>query len=146
MFKTWGVLYNPTRVVLDRFRALKIEMGGVNFNHPAMLGLGADELNRQDVVTASLQQIDVSSAGYFDLARDATTRLIPLLQSTSDAQAVNAQRVIEAAGEPARLLQGYKADEIHYVLAARLHGTLTSAFPERADRPAIWLDPVRKPR
>ena len=135
LFKTWGVLYNPTRVVLDRSRALKIEMGGVNFNHPAMLGLGADELNRQDVVTASLQQIDVSSAGYFDLARDATTRLIPLLQSTSDAQAVNAQRVIEAAGEPATLLQGYKADEIHYVLAARLHGTLTSAFPERADRP-----------
>ncbi len=131
LFKAWGVVYDDRKVVLDRARALKIELGDTSFNHPAMLGLGGQELNRGDAVTASLQQIDLSSAGYFDLAPDATTRLVPLLQSSVDAHVVPVQRVIEAASDPSLLLRNYTADNAHYVLAARLRGTLTSAFPER---------------
>jgi len=132
LFKAWGVVYDDRKVVLDRSRALKIELGETSFNHPAMLGLGGQELNRGDAVTASLQQIDLSSAGYFDLAPDATTRLVPLLQTSVDAHVVPVQRVIEAASDPSLLLRDYTPDNAHYVLAARLRGTLSSAFPERA--------------
>lgn len=132
LFKAWGVVYDDRKVVLDRSRALKIELGETSFNHPAMLGLGGQELNRGDAVTASLQQIDLSSAGYFDLAPDATTRLVPLLQTSVDAHVVPVQRVIEAASDPSLLLRDYAPDNAHYVLAARLRGTLSSAFPERA--------------
>jgi ABC-type uncharacterized transport system involved in gliding motility auxiliary subunit len=131
LFKAWGVLYNDRQVVLDRSRALKIELGDTSFSHPAMLGLGAQELNRSDAVTASLQQIDLSSAGYFDLAPEATTRLIPLLQSSTDAEVVPVQRVIESSSDPSLLLRNYTPDNTHYVLAARLRGTLHTAFPER---------------
>jgi ABC-type uncharacterized transport system involved in gliding motility auxiliary subunit len=131
LFKAWGVVYDDRKVVLDRSRALKIELGDTSFSHPAMLGLGGQELNRGDAVTASLQQIDLSSAGYFDLAPDATTRLVPLLQSSVDAHVVPVQRVIEAASDPSLLLRDYTPDNAHYVLAARLRGTLSSAFPER---------------
>lgn len=137
LFKAWGVVYDDTHVVLDRSRALKIELGDTSFNHPAMLGLGAQELNRSDAVTASLQQVDVSSAGHFDLARDATTRLVPLLQSSSDAELVPVQRVIESGSDPSLLLKNYTPDNAHYVLAARLRGTLASAFPERARQPGF---------
>ena len=119
LFKAWGVVYDDTRVVLDRSRALKIELGDTSFSHPAMLGLGAQELNRSDAVTASLQQVDLSSAGHFDLAHDATTRLIPLLQTSSDAEAVPVQRVIESSSDPSLLLKNYTPDNIHYVLADR---------------------------
>lgn len=132
LFRAWGVVYDDRKVVLDRSRALKIELGETSFNHPAMLGLGGQELNRGDAVTASLQQIDLSSAGYFDLAPDATTRLVPLLQTSVDAHVVPVQRVIEAASDPSLLLRDYAPDNAHYVLAARLRGTLSSAFPERA--------------
>ncbi|MGN6739790.1 Gldg family protein [Dyella sp.] len=132
LFKAWGVVYDDRKVVLDRSRALKIELGDTSFSHPAMLGLGGQELNRGDAVTASLQQIDLSSAGYFDLAPDATTRLVPLLQTSVDAHVVPVQRVIEAASDPSLLLRDYTSDNAHYVLAARLRGTLSSAFPERA--------------
>jgi ABC-type uncharacterized transport system involved in gliding motility auxiliary subunit len=132
LFKAWGVVYDDHKVVLDRSRALKIELGETSFSHPAMLGLGGQELNRGDAVTASLQQIDLSSAGYFDLAPDATTRLVPLLQTSVDAHVVPVQRVIETASDPSLLLRDYTADNVHYVLAARLRGTLASAFPERA--------------
>jgi ABC-type uncharacterized transport system involved in gliding motility auxiliary subunit len=135
LFAAWGVVYNPGKVVLDRARALQIELSGNNLNHPAMLDLGSQELNRDDVATASLQRINVSTAGYFDLAADARTRLIPLLQSSAEAEVVPTQRVLDAVGDPSILLQGYKPDNSHYVLAARLRGSFQSAFPERADSP-----------
>ncbi|AND69278.1 hypothetical protein ATSB10_18240 [Dyella thiooxydans] len=131
LFKAWGVVYDDHKVVLDRSRALKIELGDTSFSHPAMLGLGAQELNRNDAVTASLQQVDVSSAGYFDLAQDATTRLIPLLQTSAEAHVVPVQRVLEASSDPSLLLRGYTPDNTRYVLAARLRGPFATAFPER---------------
>ncbi|HEY8681807.1 MAG TPA: Gldg family protein, partial [Rhodanobacter sp.] len=135
LFAAWGVLYDPHKIVLDRARALPIELAGSNFNHPAMLDLGAQELNRDDVVTASLQRINVSTIGHFDLAPNARTRLLPLLQSSADAQVVPTQRVLAASNDPTALLQGYAPDKANYVLAARLHGLFDSAFPERAGQP-----------
>src|SRR6185312_13667085 len=135
LFATWGVTYDPRKVVLDRSRALQIELAGSSLNHPAMLGLGAQELNRNDVITASLQRVNLSTAGYFGLAADSSTRLIPLFQSTGDAEAVSTQRTMQASADPVSLLQDYQPDSVHYVLAARLQGPFHSAFPERAGEP-----------
>ncbi|WP_424681802.1 Gldg family protein [Frateuria sp. YIM B11624] len=135
LFAAWGVAFDAKSVVLDRSRALQIELAGSNLNHPAMLGLGSQELNHNDVVTASLQRINVSTAGSFDLTPTAQTRLLPLIQSSAEAEKVPAQRVLEAASDPTTLLQGYQPDNQHYVIAARLRGTFESAFPQRAGTP-----------
>jgi ABC-type uncharacterized transport system involved in gliding motility auxiliary subunit len=135
LFTAWGVGYSPDQIVLDRGRALQIELAGVNLAHPAMLGLGTQELNRDDVVTASLQRVNVSTAGHFDLLPNASTRLIPLMQSSADAEVVPTQRVIDAANNPSNLLQGYQPQNQNYVIAARLRGPFVSAFPELAKRP-----------
>jgi ABC-type uncharacterized transport system involved in gliding motility auxiliary subunit len=135
LFAAWGVAFDAKSVVLDRSRALQIELAGSNLNHPAMLGLGSQELNHNDVVTASLQRINVSTAGSFDLTPNAQTRLLPLIQSSAEAEKVPAQRVLEAASDPTALLQGYQPDNQHYVIAARLRGTFDSAFPQRAGTP-----------
>ena len=135
LFAAWGVAYNPNQVVLDRSRALTIELGGGSFNHPAMLDLGTQEINHDDVITSSLQRINVSTAGHFDLTPTAHTRLIPLLQTSAEAETVSTQRVLAASGDPTQLLQGYKPDSAHDVLAARLRGPFVSAFPERAGKP-----------
>jgi len=135
LFADWGVSFNQDQVVLDRARALQIELAGVNLAHPAMLGLGASELNRDDVITASLQRVNVSTSGHFDLLPNAVTRLIPLMQSSSDAEVVPTQRVIEASSNPSSLLDSYQPQNQNYVIAARLRGTFASAFPEFAKRP-----------
>lgn len=134
LFADWGVAFSPDQVVLDRARALPIELAGVNLAHPAMLGLGTQELNRDDVVTASLQRVNLSTAGHFDLLPNANTRLIPLMQSTPDAEVVPTQRVIDASNNPSSLLQGYQPQNQNYVIAARLRGPFVSAFPEFAKR------------
>ncbi|HTC28224.1 GldG family protein [Dyella sp.] len=134
LFADWGVQFDPSQIVLDRSRALQIELNGANLAHPAMLGLGAQEINRDDPVTASLQRVNVSTAGHFDLLPNATTRLVPLLQSSADAEVVPTQRVIDAGSNPTSLLQGYQPQNQNYVIAARLHGPFASAFPELAKR------------
>jgi ABC-type uncharacterized transport system involved in gliding motility auxiliary subunit len=135
LFAAWGVAFDPKSVVLDRSRALQIELAGSSLNHPAMLGLGPQELNHNDVVTASLQRVNVSTTGSFDLVPDTQNRLLPLIQSSAEAEKVPAERVLEAASDPTSLLQGYRPDNQHYVIAARLRGTLHSAFPQRAGTP-----------
>jgi ABC-type uncharacterized transport system involved in gliding motility auxiliary subunit len=135
LFDAWGVQYDPQKVVLDRSRALRIELAdNSSMSHPAMLGLGQQELNHDDVTTASLQRINVSSVGFFDLAPGTTSRLQPLMQSTTDAEVVSSQRVRESLNNPAGLLDNYKPDNLHYVIAARVRGQFPSAFPERASQ------------
>ncbi len=134
LFQAWGVQYDPQKVVLDRSRALRIELAdNSSSSHPAMLGLGQQELNHDDVTTASLQRVNVSSVGYFDLAPGTASRLQPLMQSTTDAEVVSSQRVRESLNNPAELLDNYKPDNTHYVIAARVRGQFPSAFPERSN-------------
>jgi ABC-type uncharacterized transport system involved in gliding motility auxiliary subunit len=131
LFAAWGVAYDRHDVVLDRAQALTIEMEGNSYSHPAMLGMTAQNLNHADVITASLQRINLSTAGHFELTPTSTSQLIPLIQSSDDATVTTADRVRDARGDPATLLNGYVPRSERYVLAARVRGTFTSAFPER---------------
>ncbi len=133
LFRAWGVDFHVGRVLLDRSRALTVQspVTGAPVRHPAVMGLTDGELNRRDPVTAALSVIDVSSAGYFELLPDATTRLEPLLQSTTDAMSVPTDKVRNAV-DPASLYSGYHPDGQHYAIAVRLRGKLPGAYPEDA--------------
>jgi ABC-type uncharacterized transport system involved in gliding motility auxiliary subunit len=139
LFKAWGVEYDPHKIVLDRARGLPISLGegAAPVRHPGILGLTQADLNHDDVLTANLDSINVSTAGYFDLAKDAKDeKLVPLLQATSDAMSVPSDR-LRMLGDPSSLLEGYKAAGSPFVIAARLSGTFRTAFPERKDAGAL---------
>ncbi|HEX7325511.1 MAG TPA: Gldg family protein [Rhodanobacteraceae bacterium] len=137
LFQSWGVAFNPDSVLLDRSRALVVQspVTGAPVRHPAVLGLTGNELNRRDPITKALSVIDVASAGYFGLLPDATVRLDPLLQSTTEAMAVPAQRV-RAATDPATLYKDYRPNGEHYAIAVRVEGKLPVAFEGDAARRA----------
>ncbi|GAA0704341.1 Gldg family protein [Dokdonella soli] len=135
LFKAWGIEYDPHKVVLDRARALPISLGEGQppVRHPGILGLTQADLNHDDVVTANLDSINVSSAGFFELSKDAKDeKLIPLIQTTSDAESVPSDRPRMLA-DPSALLEGYKPAGTPFVIAARLTGKFKTAFPERKD-------------
>ncbi|WP_250628039.1 Gldg family protein [Pinirhizobacter soli] len=134
LFAAWGIDYNADQVVLDRGQSLPIELGGLSVNHPAMMWLGAQNLSHDDVVTASLQRVNVSTAGHFELARDSDSTLLPLIQSSSEAMLAPVTRVRDAGGDPSTLLTNYTPGDEHYVLAARVRGTFRTAFPERHEQ------------
>ena len=133
LFKAWGVEFASNQMVLDRQRALTISRGPNQppIRHPAILGLTAADMSTDDVVTAGLSTITMSSAGYFEMANEAKTTLTPLLQSTTDASTVSAAPAL-LSGDPSVLLKDYKPSG-PYVLAGRLTGKLVTAFPNRSD-------------
>lgn len=133
LFKAWGIEYDPKKVVLDRARALPISIaeGQAPVRHPGILGLTGTDLNRDEVTTANLDTINVSSAGFFELGKDAKDiKLVPLIQTTSDAMSVTSDR-LRMLSDPSSLMTGYKAAGAPFVIAARLSGKFKSAFPER---------------
>jgi ABC-type uncharacterized transport system involved in gliding motility auxiliary subunit len=142
LFQTWGVSFDPDRVLLDRSRALGVQspVTGATVRDPSVLGMTGDEISRHDAVTRALSVIDVAATGYFSLLPGAQVRLDPLLQSTTEAMVVPAQRVRDAT-DPSSLYKDYAPDGEHYAVAVRLEGTLPVAFP--GDGPA--KAPARKP-
>ena len=139
LFRAWGIQYDPKKVVLDRQRALPISMGEgtAPVRHPAILGFTAEDLNRDEVMTANLDSINVSTAGYFELSKDVKDEtLTPLIQTTGEATTVPVDR-LRMLQDPNALYADYKPGGEHLIVAARLSGKFKTAFPERKDEGAL---------
>jgi ABC-type uncharacterized transport system involved in gliding motility auxiliary subunit len=125
LFAEWGVSFDPDRVVLDPTlaRSVSLQPGEAPAPDPAVLGLGRAELSHDDVITAGLRSINVSTIGSFEQSEHARLRLVPLLQSSGDAGNASVQRVLDTP-DPQALLDNLRPARGRYVLAARLTGAL----------------------
>ena len=134
LFKAWGVQYDPHQVVLDRGHAVQVSLtqGGEPVRDVAILGFTKRDLNADDVTTANLDSINVASAGFFALAKDSKNKLVPLIQSGTDAMTAPTERV-RFMQDPSQLLNGFTPTQINYVIAGRLEGKFVTAFPDRKE-------------
>jgi ABC-type uncharacterized transport system involved in gliding motility auxiliary subunit len=133
LFKAWGIEYDPTKVVLDAANALPVqyEPNSPPTRHLAILGLGKDNLSQDEIPTAQLENVNVSSAGQFRLADGSTLKLVPLVQSSGDAMLYDAEQ-LKFVRDPAQLFEQFNATKEHYVIAGRLEGPLKTAFADRS--------------
>ena len=134
LFKPWGVRLLPDTVAADRRNARRVGVptssGGTEaMDYIAWLNLRGGELNHDDVITASLNQVTMASAGILEPLPGAATKLEPLITTSPAAMKLPTEKV---AGLPdvAGLLRGFKPDEARYVLAARVTGPAETAFPD----------------
>jgi ABC-type uncharacterized transport system involved in gliding motility auxiliary subunit len=111
----WRVRANPS----DRVQAV---------DYLAWFNLQGDSLNRGEVALAQLDQVTLASAGEVRKKDGASVEFVPLLSSSPQSMAVDAERVRQNP-DPARLLADFAPDNQRRVLAARLRGQLASAFP-----------------
>src|ERR1700722_1780474 len=134
LFKAWGIQYDPHQVVLDRGHAVQVSLtqGGEPVRDVAILGFTKRDLNADDVTTATLDSINVASAGFFALAKDSKNKLVPLIQSGTDAMTAPTERV-RFMQDPSQLLNGFTPTQINYVIAGRLEGKFVTAFPDRKE-------------
>jgi len=131
LFRAWGVSYDPSKVLLDAENALTVQsQGGSPVRHMAILGLRAKSMNQDDVVTAQLGTLNVSTAGVLRMADDATLTLEPLVQSSAQSSLVDVERV-KFLPDPSSLIADFVATKENYVIAGRLSGTAKTAFAER---------------
>lgn len=132
LFKAWGVAYDPAKVVLDAEYALQVQtQTGAPVRHMGILGLREAAMNQDDVVTAQLGTLNLSTAGALRMAEDAALTLEPLLQSSAQASLVDVERV-KFLPDPSSLFADFTPSGENYVLAGRLTGTAKTAFGERA--------------
>jgi ABC-type uncharacterized transport system involved in gliding motility auxiliary subunit len=133
LLAAWGVDYDATKVIGDLQRGLEVRTNVQSppVRHIGILGLGHDDMNQKDVVSASLDKVNLATAGSLAARPGAKTTLEPLLLSSTSAAPIPAQR-FNALTDPATLRDGFKPTGVRYALAARVTGPVESAFPQGA--------------
>jgi ABC-type uncharacterized transport system involved in gliding motility auxiliary subunit len=130
LLATWGVDYDPTKVVGDLGLGLEVRTSAVSppTRHIGILGLRQKDMDAKDVVTASLESINLATVGALGARAGAKTTFEPLLSSSASAALVPAQR-FNALTDPATLRDGFKSTGVRYTIAARITGPIESAYP-----------------
>lgn len=133
LMKAWGIEMVPDRIVGDPVAARQVQYP-VNgrpqvLEYLAWLSLPPDSLNRDDIITGELNGLNVASAGWLKPVEGATTVMTPLITSSADAQAIEADRV-RLYPDPVALLTNFQRGGVPMVMAARLSGPARSAYAE----------------
>ncbi len=133
LFSAWGVKFNAGEVVADNRYALSIGGRSRPMRHIGLLGLDAEAMSTEDVITQGLSSVNVGVAGHFELADGATAKLSPLLHSSPESELLPTDRFQQLA-DPSELLKNFTPGGKEQVIAARLSGPLKSAFPDGAPK------------
>ena len=132
LLKGWGVEYDPAKVLLDAKHALSVQTPtGQAVRHLGILGFDKNAMNGEDVITSPISTINLQSVGAFRLAEGATTKLVPLIQSSNEAMLAPVEQ-LRFAQDPTTLFTTFKPTGETYVIAGRLQGKLKTAFPQRS--------------
>jgi len=127
LMKSWGVSVSPGNVIGVRDRSLRVQFGGDVADYVAWLALTADEMDRKDLVTADLTDLNLGTVGAISHAKGATTRLTPLVRTTDDTMEIPVSKV-EGAPNPNVLLRDFVKSGKVFDIAARISGPVKSAF------------------
>lgn len=131
LFKAWGIKLMPGDVLGDgRYgQYVSLVHSAEPIWQPTALGLSPEAMNQQDVITAGLGSLNLTTAGVLSALPGATTTLTPLLHSSDQAMLYKTAR-LDHLERPDELANAFKADGERYLIAARLQGPASSAFPD----------------
>jgi ABC-type uncharacterized transport system involved in gliding motility auxiliary subunit len=143
LLATWGVDYDATKVIGDLSRGLEVRTNASSgpVRHIGILGLRRADMNPKDVVTATLESLNLATVGSLSQCAGAKTTFEPLLMSSTSAEPLPSQR-FHALVDPSTLRDGFKSTGIRYTIAARITGPVDSAYP---NGPPPDLKPVAGP-
>lgn len=126
----WGVAMREREVLADAGTALMVAgADGAPVRHLGILGFGPGQLSRQEMVTASLESINFSTAGILDVDEVQGIVTAPLVTSSTQAAALPSLQ-FQFLTDPAELQKGFTPTGETYITAVRLSGSAVTAFPE----------------
>ncbi len=130
LFKAWGIVYSPDRIVTEASDAIEVQQGSAAevqaVPYIAWFNI-RNGISRTDPATADLHQITVASAGFLARKPGADISFTPLLRSSPESEVLPASDV-SVDPNPAKLLALFKPSGGSRVIAARIRGILHSAF------------------
>lgn len=135
LFPAWGIEFDPDRIVGDPSAARQVVFpsGGREqvVDYLPWLSLDRGHLAEGEVVTAELNRINLGTAGALAPSEGAATTFTPLIRSSREAMEISAEKV-RLYPDPMALIRDFKPGDQELVLAARVSGTLKSAFGDKA--------------
>src|SRR5499427_6817544 len=133
LFKAWGVQFDTKRAIGDPDYALQTERNvsgrPVASQNLPWMALRGDALAKDEAILAQLSAVVMTTAGAFETTKDGVT-LRPLVRASNAAVTLDATLAGDRNGDPRRLLVGLTKAPKPPILAARLTGTLDSAYPD----------------
>ena len=130
LFSHWGLEMPRETVVGDGSYALRVsEADGTLARHPAYIGIDLAESDSGEVVTAELDILNLGFAGYLKASEDPALELTPLVRSSSDAGFLD-PTLLAFTPDINSLWSGFTPQGEVLTLAARVGGTVASAFPD----------------
>jgi len=123
LLDTWGVSYDPTRVVGD----LQYGVGTTRARHIGILSVPAEGLDDEDIVSAGLEVVNFSSTGWFAPGANASTKFEPLVLSSENAAPMDSSR-LRFLTNPAELMTDFNPTGERYALAARITGPAVASM------------------
>ena len=133
LLEGWGVEFSVDDFVVDLGLALQVglQQGQPPVRHPAIVGVTADHMNRDDVISGELEVINMASVGWFDLHEDSALSMEPLLYSSRSADSLDTER-LRFLSDPSLLVDEMGATGERFVLAARFSGAVAPVLTQAA--------------
>jgi ABC-type uncharacterized transport system involved in gliding motility auxiliary subunit len=129
----WGVRLDANQIIADRKRAQRVAAGRdarrALTDYILWMGLTAEEVNADDLITANIDRLNIGTAGALFATPNATTIFTPLVRSSDDATLMTRDFVLSAPA-PDKLLRQFEPGDAPYVISARLSGVVQTAFPD----------------
>ncbi len=130
LLAAWGVDFDRRLAIGDLERGLTVSMrqGEPPTRHIGILGLDASSMSSEDVITATLSSLNFASSGFVAPRKGATSKFEPLVRSSTAAAPLPAER-FQMLMDTATLRDGFEPTGERYALAARVTGSVGTAFP-----------------
>lgn len=128
LFKAWGISMESGKVIADMNYATQLSSrSGQPQDNPTFLSLTEEAMNKDDVVTASLDNLLIPFAGAFTGTPAEGLKQTVLIKSSSNSQMVEGF-IAQMSGE--NVVKTFKSGGKELPLAIRLTGKFKTAFPE----------------
>jgi ABC-type uncharacterized transport system involved in gliding motility auxiliary subunit len=143
ILKAWGVDFDASKTAGDIASARRVQFGGgarpMVTEYVAWLTLDRSRIDENDVLSGGIERINLSTPGFLSKAEGAKTQVSPLLVTSNRAMQISADK-FAAMPDPVGLLRGYKPEGKALMLAARVAGEASTAFPDGIAKPAADKD------
>ncbi len=129
LLKHWGVQLSQD-FVGDYDNSLVVGVGPQRqpMRHIGLLGLTREDFANGDVILSGLDNINLSTTGYFKILPGTGLKVQPLLYSSRSSMPIDTHKLLTLQ-TPDQLMDGFRPTGKRYVLAARITGKATTAFP-----------------
>lgn len=130
LLEAWGLSVSADEYIADDRFALQVTgFDSRPVRHIGLLGIDQTAIDRTDIVSSELRNLNVGYPGFITVDEDAPVTATPLIMSSNMAAPLGTAG-LAFIRDPAQLRQGFAPTGQQYTIAARIQGIVPSAFAD----------------